>query len=460
MGFGLFLLIIHLLMQATYTNKSLWDSVLVEIQSVVSEANYTTWFKDTFILKKEGGNVVIGVPNPFVRNWISQKFHHEILRLMRDLDTSVRAVEYTISNRKPQEKNNTTPNLTERIPLQEAHVSKEDNLNPRYTFDNFIVGSFNELAHAAAQAIIRQPGIVYNPLFVYGSTGHGKTHLIQSIGNQIKSIYRDKKVYYLTSEQYADEYIRAVQSGKMATFKDKYKKYDVIIMDDIQFLSKKEKTQEELFHLFNHLYENNRQIIFSSDLHPNFINGLEDRLKSRFNQGMIVDIPRPDIEVRAAIIEKKIALIGFSLSKEVIYYLAEHIDSNIREIEGVINTVYCQTELKKTELTIPEIKKLIKGDNRPRKSISSQELIKMIADFYHIDAESIPGKTRKKEIVLPRQVTMYIMREHYSTSYPTIGEKLGGRDHTTVIHSYEKIKRELLTNPILEQQIEQIQAML
>ena len=449
-------------MNTPFTNKTLWDSVLSEIEGVISKPNFTTWFKDTFIVKREGGSIYVGVPNTFVKQWLSQKFNQEIIKFLRELDHTVRSVDYMIAQPKisksPSGSSLESSNTS--MPLEEYTVSKDDNLNPRYTFENFVIGPFNELAHAASQAIVKQPGVVYNPLFIYGNTGHGKTHLTQAIGNQIKQLYKDKKIYYMTSEQYTDEYVRSVQTNKVSAFKEKYRKYDVLIIDDIQFLAKKEKTQEELFHLFNTLYENNKQIIFSSDKHPNFIPNLEDRLKSRFNQGMIVDIPRPDMEARIAIIQSKILIHGVELDIEVINYLAEHIETNIRELEGVLNTINCQTELKQRSLTIQEVKKLIKGDNRPKKTLSAEELIKIIADFYHIEAELIAGKTRKKEIVRPRQISMYIMREHYNASYPTIGEKLGGRDHTTVIHSCDKIKREMREDQILTQQIEQIQSLL
>jgi len=450
-------------MNTPFTNKTLWDSVLDEVEGSISKPNFTTWFKDTFIVKRDGGSVYVGVPNTFVKQWLSQKFNQDIIKHLRELDGTVRSVEYMIAqpkNIKPPSKQKGDVSSSESLPLEEHSISKEDNLNPRYTFDNFVIGPFNELAHAASQAIIKQPGVVYNPLFIYGNTGHGKTHLTQAIGNQIKQLYKNKNIYYMTSEQYTDEYVRAVQTNKVSTFKEKYRKYDVLIIDDIQFLSKKEKTQEELFHLFNTLYENNKQIIFSSDKHPNFIPNLEDRLKSRFNQGMIVDIPRPDTEARIAIIQNKIAIQDLELDRETIAYLAEHIETNIRELEGVLNTINCQTQLKQRSLTLPEVKKLVKGDNRPKKTLSAEELIKIIADFYNIEAELISGKTRKKEIVRPRQISMYIMREHYKASYPTIGEKLGGRDHTTVIHSCDKIRRELREDQLLVQQIEQIQSLL
>ena len=450
-------------MENTLNYKTLWDQTLVNIEAQISKANFKTWFKDTFIYKYEEGVVFIGVPNTFVRDWLNKKFHKDVLRALRENNNSVRSLEFVVAkiekvkindNRKAVNFNNNS------FPLSDYYINKEDNLNPRYIFDSFVIGPFNELAHAASQAIIKQPGIVYNPLFIYGSTGHGKTHLIQAIGNEIKNKYTDKKVYYITSEQYYTEYINSVKYNKVNDFKDRYRRYDVLIMDDIQFLSKKEKTQEELFHLFNSLYDNNKQIIFSSDQHPNFIPNLENRLKSRFNQGMIVDIPKPDHESRVAILKSKISKNEVNVSEKVIDYLAQTIEGNIRELEGAINSIICQTQLKGRDLSFNEIKDLIKNCSKPKRMVSVNELIKIVSEFFRIEEGSICEKTRRKEIVRPRQITMYILREDFQISYPTIGEKLGGRDHTTVIHSCDKIKKDLEIDNTLAQQLSQIRSML
>lgn len=452
-------------MQTIIDTKSLWENSLVEIEQSVSKANFATWFKDTFLIKINDGEAVIGVPNTFVKDWLSNKFSKTILKSLRDQNDDIRAVTFTVANiekiRAQKEKFvKREQKEAQELPLADYYINKDDNLNPRYTFDSFIIGSFNELAHAASQAIVRQPGIVYNPLFIYGASGHGKTHLIQAIGNKIKEQQRDKKIFYLTSEKFASEYVAAIQSNKMSVFKDKYRKYDVLIMDDIQFLSKMEKTQEELFHLFNTLYDNNKQIVFSSDMHPNFIPGLEERLKSRFNQGMIVDIPKPDSESRIAILKTKSNQNNIFISDEICDYLSNTIDGNIRELEGVINSIACQSQLKNRELTLNDVKDLVKNSARPKKMVSIKDLIKLVADFYNIDPDAICDKTRKKEVVRPRQITMYILREDFNTSYPTIGDKLGGRDHTTVIHSCDKIKNDIKTDQNLAQQISQIRGML
>lgn len=442
----------------------LWQTALTDIELAVSKANFSTWFNGTYIIKEEGGVIYLGVPGPFAKDWLYKKFHDTILRHLRTLDQGVRALEYVIlkegEKKKVEDKKKTQPSPTISIPLQDYYVNKDDNLNPRYVFDTFIVGPFNQLAHAASQTIVKAPGQAYNPLFVYGSTGHGKTHLIQAIGNHIKVLHPEKKVFYLTSERFGSEYFNALQTNKAQQFKEKYRKYDVIIMDDIQFFSSKEKFQEELFHLFNTFHESNRQLIFSSDKHPNFIPGIEDRLKSRFSMGMIIDIPTPDHESRMAIIKAKAGQSSLVLSDEIINFLAANLESNIREIEGVVNAIVCQTQLKGKELSLNEIKNLVKNNAKPKKTVAIKDVIKLISNFYNIDEESVYNKTRKKEVVKPRQVIMYILREDFNVSFPSIGEKMGGRDHTTVIHSCEKVKEEMKTNPILSEEISQIRAMM
>jgi len=445
-------------------NKKLWNSVLAEMELNVSKANFTTWFKDTFIAKQEDGTIFISVPNLFVKDWLYKKYHKFILKALRNFGENIRALDYTVTNHDDKKKNEqVTPFMTEsttELPLNDFYISKDDNLNPRYTFESFVVGPFNELAHAAAQTVIKKLGTAYNPLFIYGSTGHGKTHLIQAVGNHIKASGGNKKIFYLTSEKFALDYINSLQVNKINQFKEKYKKYDVFIMDDIQFFSSKEKCQEELFHLFNFLHENNKQIIFSSDKHPNLIPGLEERLKSRFAAGMTVDIPTPDQDSRAAIIRAKALSHSLPLNSEAIEYLATSIEGNIREIEGIINSLICQSQLKGKELSLLDIRNLMKNTAKPKKIVSVKDIIKIVAGFYNIDEESIYEKTRRKEVVKPRQLTMYILREDFNISYPSIGQKLGGRDHTTVIHSCEKIKNDLKIDTALGEELSQIREMI
>lgn len=442
--------------------KQLWQSVLVEIELAVSQANFTTWFKDTHIVKEDGGVIVLSVPNAFVKEWLLTKYHSTILKSLRNLESSIHAIEYVVNKEESRRREDKSGafSATRELPLPEAEINKEDNLNPRYTFDTFVIGPFNELAHAAAQAVIKKPGIMYNPLFIYGSTGHGKTHLIQAVGNHIKNAYPGKKVYYMTSERFGQDCMNALQNQKMSVFKEKYRKYDVLIVDDIQFFSDKQKFQEELFHLFNTLYDNNKQIIFSSDKHPHFITGLEDRLKSRLSAGMTVDIPAPDHESRLAILTTKSAQQGLTLPQEVIDYLAHTINGNIRELEGVLNTLSIHSQLKGKEITLTDVRNYIKNNTKPKKSVAVKDIVKIISDFYNIEEDSIYEKTRRKEVIKPRQIIMYILREDFNISYPSIGQKLGGRDHTTVIHSCEKIKGDIKEDQNLLQEITQIRNLL
>ena len=442
------------------TNKKLWQRALTEIELNISKANFSTWFKNTHIAKQEDGIIYLGVPNAFVKEWLGNKYHKFILKALRELSDHVRGLEYIICKEslETEQRNDLQPNMvaTNELVPDGLYINKEDNLNPKYSFESFIVGSFNELPHAAAQAVIKKPGVVYNPLFIYGPTGLGKTHLIQAIGNHIKKTSPEKKVHYLTSEKFSTDYITSLQSGKINEFKEKYRKYDFLIMDDIQFLSNKEKTQEELFHMFNSLYDNNKQIIFSSDKHPHFITGLEDRLKSRLSAGMTVDIPTPDKESRMAIISAKAEQQGLKVSKEVVDYLAHTVNSNIRELEGAINTLFCHSQLKGKDVSITDVRNYVKNNVKPKRVMAVKDVVKIVADFYNIKEESIYEKTRHKEVIKPRQVIMYLLREDLSISYPSIGQKIGGRDHTTVIHSCEKIKTNLKDDQVLFDEINQI----
>ncbi len=444
-------------------NKKLWENVLNAVELELSSINISTWFKDTFILKQDDGVVYLAVPSVFIKDWIYNKYHKHILKSLRTFGEHIRNVEYIIHSAAPKkiEEQKKPVSNTNTLSLHENFVNKEDNLNPKYTFDTFVVGPFNELAYAAAQAIMKKPS-VYNPLFFYGGTGHGKTHLIQALGNHFKRNYPDKKTFYLTSEKFVADLMNAISGGVMEgnKFKEKYRKFDFLIVDDIQFIAGKDKTMEEFFHLFNNYFDNNKQIVFSSDKHPNFIPGLEDRIKSRFNSGMIVEIPIPDFESRLQIFRKKSEFHNVNLTDEIITFLAQNVEGNIREMEGVINSIKCHMELKGKDLNINDIKNLIKNNSKPKKSTSVKDIVKMVSEFYNIEEENVYEKNRKKEFVKPRQVIMYILREDFDISYPSIGEKMGGRDHTTVMHSCEKMKNEIQSDNTLADEIRQLRQML
>jgi len=439
--------------------KKLWDDALVKIELSITPANFKTWFRDTYILTLEDGTATLAVPSVFVRDWLQDKFQSMILKTLRDITPYVRSVEYDVVQRSDRRgESNKTQTINAALPLEEYYINKNDNLNPKYSFENFVIGPYNALAHAAARTVSEKPGISYNPLFIYGKTGHGKTHLIQAVGNQVKK--SGKKVFYVTSERFAVDYFNSLQSGSANSFKDRYRQYDVLIMDDVQFLASKEKTQEELFHLFNALHDTNKQIVFSSDIHPALLSGLEERLQSRFAQGMIVDIPAPDLESRAAILKAKAAQNSINLAEDVVDHMAHTIEGNIRELEGALNTIMCQSQLLGRTLTLDEVKAIIKNSSRPRKTLAVSDVVDKVARYFDIDQASIYEKTRRKEIVRPRQIIMYILREDFQISYPSIGKKLGGRDHTTVIHSCEKIRTELKSSSELEEEITQIRMLL
>ena len=442
--------------------KKLWEKCLVEIESGLSKANFSTWFRNTSIVKEDTGIIYVGVPNEFVRDWLKNKYHKLISKTIADAYENMRGVEYVITKIETNKTENTKTNevyINKELPLKDLYVNPDDNLNPRYRFDSFIVGTFNELAYAASQAIIESPGTKYNPFFVYGNTGLGKTHLLQAVGNAIKEKDSNKKVHYITLEKFATDFINSLQGNRANTFKEKYRKYDLLIIDDIQFIGKMEKIQEELFHTFNTFYENNKQIVFSSDKHPNFIPELADRLKSRFAAGMIVDVSEPEYESRLAILKVKLEEQGIELEPEIVEYVASIIRGNIRELEGSLNIIVCQYRLKNKPLSLSEVKNILKNNIKPKKNVAIKDVVKLVSDYYNLEESSIYEKTRRKEIVKARQMVMYILREDFNVSYPLIGQKLGGKDHTTVIHSYLKIKTDLKNDSQLLQELEAIRIM-
>lgn len=448
------------------TIEKIWKETLTEIELEISRPNFNTWFKKTFPIKQEDTTFYIGVPNEFNKEWLHTKFNKMILEKIKKFDENIKNIEFVVKRKtennteyESQSTQKTEPINRNVLPLERIAINKNSNLNEKYSFQSFVVGPFNELSYSASQAIIKKPG-VYNPLFIYGPTGLGKTHLIQATGNKIQSEYDNLNIFYTSSEKFSQDYVNALKNNTIINFKNKYRSYDVLIMDDIQFFSGKEKLQEELFHLFNILYDKGKQIIFSSDKHPNYIIGLEDRLRSRFSAGMIVDVTKPDYESRAALLKTKATQKKTAISDEVIDFLASNLEGNIRELEGILNAISIQTELRSRKISINEVKSLIKNNIKPKKHLALEEIVKIIAGFYSINPEQIYEKTRKKEIVYVRQIVMYILREYFNISYPAIGKEIGGRDHTTVIHSYDKISQNLKDDPNLNKEIEQLRAIL
>lgn len=443
-------------------NESLWQAVLGELELNLSKANFTTWFKNTYIICQEENSITVAVPNAFTQTWLENKYHNFIIDALKKItDNKINKIFYKITTKKESIENSKIVNLKNTIKseIEEKIEEEEDRtgtdgfgLNPKYTFDRFVVGKNNELACAAAKAVAKKPGKSYNPLYIYGGVGLGKTHLLQAIGHEILKNNPKIKLMYATCEKFTNEFVNAIKNNKAKNFQNKYREVDVLILDDIQFISGKERTQEELFHTFNDLHQNNKQIVFSSDRTPKSIAGLEPRLESRFEWGMIIDISIPDLETKIAILQKKLKEKDFNLKPEILEFLATNFDGNIRRLEGILNRIIGHSELlnlkKDKDLEIEDIKNIIQSVNVqiPRESLTAKKIIKIVAEFYDIDEKDILGSCRKKELVVPRQIIMYLMREEAKYSFPNIGSELGGRDHTTAMHAYDKIKKEIVKN--------------
>jgi chromosomal replication initiator protein len=441
------------------TNEELWQAVLAQIQLNISQANFATWFKNTSIASKKENKVVVSVPNSFVKEWLENKYNKNIFKILHDLNEDIKEIEYSVGKvgLKIFKKMPTILPETDQLEFQEFKINKETNLNPKYLFDSFIVGPFNELPHAAASAVSKNPGFVYNPLFIYGGVGLGKTHLLQAIGNEVIKNFPKKKVKYISSEKFTSEVVNSIKNQQIDSFKMKYRVYDVLIIDDIQFLAGKEKTQEEFFHVFNVLYENNKQIILSSDRPPKAIQALAERLRSRFEGGMIADISIPDFETRVAILKAKAQEKKADFSEEIYQYIASAIQKNIRELEGALNRLIVFQKLNNQQPDLEITKNLLKNIiSSPVKIVTPRKVIETVAEFYDLREKDLLVVSRKKEIVKPRQIAMYLLREELKNSFPFIGRKFSGKDHTTAIHSYKKICEEVLKNKKLEEEIQLI----
>ena len=437
--------------------ENLWETALAQIQLEISEANFKTWFKGTNISSVNKNKAVISVPNAFVKEWIQNKYHKIILKSLKKIDKDIKDISYNIvtaplnNNKKEKEKEKENVNQME---FQELSIDYETGLNPKYTFDNFVIGPFNELAHAAGSAVSENPGNIYNPLFLYSKTGLGKTHLLQAIGNKIRVSGNKKRVLYIPAQKFISEIISAIRNNRMEDFKKQYKNIDVLIIDDVQFLSGKEKTQEEFFHTFNDLYEKNKQIILSSDRHPKSISSLTDRLRSRFEGGMLADIDYPDTDTRAAILKTKAQEKNFNIPDDVCYYIAENVKKSIRELEGALNKLIIHQQLTKNPISIENTKKIIKDISQLSAiSFSFDKILKTVSNFYDVSEKDIMGSSRKKEIVKSRQIVIYFLRKDLNYSYPYIAKKIGGKDHTTIIYSYSKIEKEILKNNEIKEEI-------
>ncbi|MDI6602494.1 MAG: chromosomal replication initiator protein DnaA [Patescibacteria group bacterium] len=437
-------------------SEELWQAVLAQIQLNISPANFATWFKNTEITSQKDGRVVISTPNSFVKEWLEKKYSKNIFRILHSLDEQIKEVSFEIRKTGLKVSKQTAVSLPSegQLEFQELEIDRQTNLNPRYTFENFVVGSFNELAQAAAFATAKNPGQIYNPLFIYGGVGLGKTHLLQAVGNKVIKIFPEKKIKYLPAEKFTSEVVTAIRNREIENFKLKYQKFDVLILDDVHFLAGKEKTQEEFFHIFNALYEKNKQIILSSDKPPKAIPALTERLRSRFEGGMIADISYPDYETRIAILKTKCLERKTEFSEEVLGYIAANIQKNIRELEGALNRLIAYQRLNNRSPDLEITKTLLTNlISTPSKVVSIKKIIQAVVEFYDLKEKEILSSSRKKEIVKPRQIAMYLLREELKSSFPFIGRRFGGKDHTTAIHAYKKIIKELEKNNQLEEEL-------
>jgi chromosomal replication initiator protein len=449
-------------------HHALWQSVLGEIELSVSHATFTTWFKNTDLVDQSDSNVVISVPNIFAKKQFEVKFNDQIKTVLAKNGIHPKNISYVINTSNP----NKTARLNRETTLGKVKNSQVDELlssphtasppatigglNPRYTFDNFIVGSSNDLAYTASRAVAANPGLKYNPIYLYGGVGLGKTHLMQAIGNEIIKKDPNKKVVYISSETFVSEFLDYIRFKKKG-FSEKYRNVDVLIIDDMQFIANKEKTQEEFFHTFNHLHQNNKQIIISSDKPPKSIPTLTERLRSRFEMGMTIDIQMPDFETRCAILNIKASLSGVKLGNDTVEYLATNIKTNIRELEGALNRLLAYAEMRGVDPDLSTAEGLLGNIRHSRpQHLSSKQIIDRTAKHFQINVSEICSEKRDKYIVVPRQIAMYLLRSELHLSFPKIASELGRKDHTTAIHSIEKIEKAIKLDFMIREQVASI----
>ncbi len=448
-----------------------WQSALGELEVSISKANFTTWFKNTFILDYKKGVFIIGVPTFFVEDWLNKKYLKQILEvLIKHVDDDEIIIKFKVATPPPDQafdfnKKEVVHKAVDKPRFKKAPKSKvqalpqNPTLNSAYYFNNYVVGSSNQLAHAAAEAVSKTPGSVYNPLFIYGESGLGKTHLMQAIGNALVKNDENTRILYVSSETFVNDFITAVEagSGKAKDFKNRYRNVDVLLIDDIQFLSGKESTQEEFFHTFNHLHQKNKQVVLTADRVPNAITGLENRLKTRFEGGMVADIQMPDLETREAILRQKAKSSEVEVPDEVVNYIAENITSSVRELEGALTKVVAVCSLKKTDPSLEIAAEVLGNIIEEKRSILTPDLIiRESCKYFKVPVEDIMSRKRTKDLVIPRQVMMYLLRHEISLSFPEIGREMGGKDHTTIMHGCKKVENEININLRLKNNISEI----
>jgi chromosomal replication initiator protein len=435
----------------------LWNGALAEIEKKLSKPSFETWLKSTKAHALQGDTLIITAPNDFARDWLESRYSNLIAETLYDLTGEELDVKFIIPLNQSEEEFDLTP-PKKNVSKEDGHEFPQSMLNSKYTFDTFVIGSGNRFAHAASLAVAEAPAKAYNPLFIYGGVGLGKTHLMHAIGHYVLDHNPDAKVVYLSSEKFTNEFINSIRDNKAVEFRNKYRNVDVLLIDDIQFLAGKEQTQEEFFHTFNTLHEESKQIVISSDRPPKEIPTLEDRLRSRFEWGLITDITPPDLETRIAILRKKAKADGLVIPNEVMLYIANQIDSNIRELEGALIRVVAYSSLINKDINADlaaEALKDIIPSSKP-KIITIQDIQQIVGQQFNVKLEDFKAKKRTKSVAFPRQIAMYLSRELTDFSLPKIGEEFGGRDHTTVIHAHEKISKLVQTDSQLQKHIKEI----
>lgn len=440
-------------------NQQLWQAILGSLEVSLSKANFNTWFKNTTILERGTDYIIVGVPSAFNRDWIAAKYHQEMLKALKTISPDVKEIRYQLGSTqtvsKPVSQRNDSVSAPQ--PKDSALPLNSSGLNPKYTFETFIIGKNNELAHAAAIAVAKNPGTQYNPLFIYGGVGLGKTHIMQAVGHKILQQNPKNKILYVSSEKFTNDYIEALKEKRIEEFKKNYRYVDALMVDDIQFLAGKEGTQEEFFHTFNELRDKGKQIIITSDRPPKEIPAIEQRLISRFGWGMVADIQAPDLETRMAILRTKMEKKGVTISEEILFYIAENIQNNVRELEGALNRLAVYQQMENRGLVLDQAKNILASIVGAKKKVTSaKKIAESVSEFYNITTEDLVKQSRKKEYVKPRQIAMYLMRKELDTSFPSIGDFFGGRDHTTVMHAVEKIQQMINQKESFKQEVDLI----
>lgn len=458
------------------TQKDIWLSVLNRIKPTIKKAHFLTWFQGTTVLRKDEGVAVIGVPTTFARNWLNDKYNVKILQALQEADAGIQSITYEVHSKlndkdgdgvdmkalfakEDAKKVRKVRNINEvkvKVGVGGGHVSSQM-LNGKYSLDNFVIGKDNRLPHAACNAVANMPGGIYNPLYIYGGSGLGKTHMLQAVGNEILKNFPDMVVKYVTAERFVTEVVEAIGKRHTHKFKEQYRKVDVFLMDDVQFFARKNSSQQEFFHTFNELYEGNKQIIITSDRPPSELDDLDERLKGRFGMGMVVELLFPDFETRMAILNQKCKEHEVIIDPEVLYFIANNVHNSVRELEGVLRQAVAEAQLSDRVPTIRSVAEIIKRLDKAQKIIgydieakkngsivkTANEVMQLVAEFYNLTIDDLVGKDRHKEIMIPRQICMYLIKNELGQSYEKIGGDFGGRNHTTVMHACNKTASKL-----------------